>query len=291
MERSLERARTFLDLHARLLDRLRFRVLFEGASPEPLVTAIAAYQNADGGFGHALEPDLRGPESEPIPVWTALWLLDEAGALNRARAAPVLGYLSSITPPTGGVPFVLREASKRPHAPWWETGRGRPPGALNPTAGISAVLHKNRIGGRWLSHADRWCWGAIDRLSEVNPYELRTVLSFLDHVPERSRAERALERLRPMILGGDVVELDPDSAKDAFHPLDYAPEPGLLSRRLFDGPAIEADLDRVKRGQKADGGWDVAFPIWTPITRLEWRGIQTVEMLKVLRSNGRIPSH
>ena len=65
-----------MDLHARLLDRLRFRVLFEGASPEPLVTAIAAYQNADGGFGHALEPDLRGPESEPIPVWTALWLLD-----------------------------------------------------------------------------------------------------------------------------------------------------------------------------------------------------------------------
>ena len=290
MDARVRRARDFLDLHARLLERRRFGFLFEGGPAAPLISAIEAYRNDDGGYGHAIEPDLRGAESEPIPVWTALWLLDEVGALDRTRAARATAYLALITHPKGGVPFVLRDASKRPHAPWWESGARRPPGSLNPTTGISAVLHKNHVGGAWLRSVDSWCWNGIERLDEVNPYELRAILSFLDHVPDRTRAEAALERLRPLVFAGEVVELDPTSTRDVFHPLDYAPEPDRLSRRLFARDAIEADLDRVERAQQKDGGWDVSFPIWTPITRFEWRGIQTVEMLKVLKANGRIRS-
>ncbi len=65
---SLAAARSFILGNARLLDRHRFAFRFEGGRADDVVTALRPYQNADGGFGHALEPDLRGAESEPVPV-------------------------------------------------------------------------------------------------------------------------------------------------------------------------------------------------------------------------------
>lgn len=284
----LEAAREFLWKNARLLERARFSFLFERGRPDQVLRALQAYQNEDGGFGNGLEPDLRGPTSQPIPAWTALWLLDEVDALTSAAARPILSYLETIERPGGGVPFTLRSASDYPHAPWWETTARRPPAALNPTAGIAAALYRHRISSAWLDRATRFCWARVDRLTEVNPYELRVVLSFLDHTPERARARAALERLRPKILGGGVVELDVRASGDVFRPLDFSPEPGTLSRGLFADPVIERHLDAMERRQRRDGGWTVGFPIWTPITEFEWRGIQTVETLKVLRANGRL---
>ena len=55
----------FLTAGARVLDRRVFQRLFSGGAAEPVRDAVAAYRNADGGFGHALEPDLRTPASQP----------------------------------------------------------------------------------------------------------------------------------------------------------------------------------------------------------------------------------
>jgi len=284
----LAHARTFLQTHSRLLERRRFDHLFEGATSESVARALAAYQNRDGGYGHGLEPDLRTPLSQPVPVWTALWILDEIDRFEQRTIRPVLSYLTSIEVPGGGVPFVLRSARASPHAPWWETGRSPPPASLNPTAGIAAALYKHRIHARWLERASRWCWNQIARIRTVNAYELRVVLSFLDHVPERDRAQQEFERLRPLILGSNAVDRESRGNGDRFHPLDFAPEPDLLSRELFSPREIGRNLDWVEKGQRADGGWTVGFPIWTPITRFEWRGVQTVEMLKLLSRNGRL---
>ena len=285
---SLARARAFLSQNARLLERLRFEYLFDRASPGPALHALSAYQNADGGFGHALEPDLRGVESEPIPVWTALGILDELGAMRGPALTAALRYMAKAEVSGGGLPFVFPVASRSPHAPWWETGPGRVRGSLNPTAGIAAYLYKNRIRSPWLTQAGAWCWDRIDRLGDANPYELRVILAFLDRSPDRRRAAESLERLRPLIRTGKVVELDANKESDAFRPLDFAPTPGLLSRSLFTEEEISAHLDKIVGDQRPDGGWGVNFPIWTPITRFEWEGVQTLEMLKLLRMHGRL---
>jgi hypothetical protein len=282
-------ARTFLENNGRILARRRFAYLFEGASNRPALRALESYQNEDGGFGHALEPDLRGPESEPIPTWTALGLLDELNGFTRSRVDRILAYLESIEVGRAGVPFVLPAASRSPHAPWWESGPGTPKASINPTAGIAALLHKWGLSAPWLDRATEYSWREIDRLKAVNPYELRVTLAFLDQVPDRARASKALERLRPRILKGNVVELDPRANGDHFRPLDFAPEPDRLSRTLFSDADTSRHLDWIERTQATDGGWRVHFPIWTPITRFEWGGWQTLEMLKVLRANGRLP--
>lgn len=65
MSNQLVAARSFMGGHARVLDRRRFQLLFDGASAEPVLAALSAYRNPDGGYGHGLEPDLRAPESQP----------------------------------------------------------------------------------------------------------------------------------------------------------------------------------------------------------------------------------
>jgi len=65
-----------------VLDRHRFAHLFLAASEAPVLEALRPYQNEDGGFGNALEPDLRAPVSQPLPVWTALTVLDESDGFD-----------------------------------------------------------------------------------------------------------------------------------------------------------------------------------------------------------------
>ena len=55
----------FLAAHARVLDRRTFQRLFGGGGARPVRDALAAYRNDDGGFGYALEPDVRTEASQP----------------------------------------------------------------------------------------------------------------------------------------------------------------------------------------------------------------------------------
>ena len=72
----------FLAANARVLDRRVFQRLFSGGAAGPVRDAVAAYRNADGGFGHALEPDLRTAGSQPAAVEMALRIMDLAGDLR-----------------------------------------------------------------------------------------------------------------------------------------------------------------------------------------------------------------
>src|SRR6266496_4085610 len=74
---ALEAAERFTWLNARLIDRLRFAHLFRGGAAAPVVAALRPYQNADGGFGNALEPDFRGPVSQPATVEAALFFFND----------------------------------------------------------------------------------------------------------------------------------------------------------------------------------------------------------------------
>jgi hypothetical protein len=59
MKADLEGAWDFILRNARVLDGRRFAFRFDGGDSADVVAALRPYQNADGGFGHALEPDLR----------------------------------------------------------------------------------------------------------------------------------------------------------------------------------------------------------------------------------------
>lgn len=74
---TLTKAYKFIIHNARPLELARWRYHFENGPMEDVIKALQSYQNPDGGFGHALEPDAWNPDSSPIQTWAALEILKE----------------------------------------------------------------------------------------------------------------------------------------------------------------------------------------------------------------------
>jgi hypothetical protein len=283
----VDAAARFLAANARVLDRRRFERLFSDGDARPVRDAVAAFRNSDGGFGHALEPDGRMPASQPPAIAMALVTLDEADAWDEELVAGACNWLAANAPAEGGASFVEPTVAGWPRAPWWEAEEGRP-ASLYTTGLIAATLYARQVEHRWLDDAAELLWQQIDELDDPGPYAFRGILRFLQHVPDRSRAERAFERVGKLLFERDAVALDPDAEGEVHTPLDFAPKPDSIGRRLFDDATIDAHLERLARGQEADGGWTFNWFAWSPVAASEWRGSRTVDALRTLRDNGRL---
>jgi hypothetical protein len=292
-------AEAFIWRTARLLERHRYAYHFRGGDPARVLAALLAYQNPDGGFGNALEPDFRGVDSQPVLVHGALRVLDEIGQCRGPLGQQVCDYLASVTAPNGGVPAVLPSVREYPRAPWFNVDDA-PPGSLLPTAGIAGLLHKNRVEHPWLDRATSFCWQAIAALEDTHPYEVEFCVTFLNNAPDRERATREADRLGRLVRERKLVALDPDrqdeaqippgyAAGEVHTPLDYAPTPASLARRWVSDEEITRHLHALEEAQGEDGGWYFNWRDWNPATTLEWRGMITLETLLKLRAYGRLP--
>jgi hypothetical protein len=282
----IDAAARYLAANARVLERRRFERLFSGGGPLPVRDAVAAYRNADGGFGHALEPDGRGPGSQPLATEFALRVLHEADAWDTRLAGGACEWLAAHAPPGGGAVFVSPSVDGWPHAPWLVPEDGEP-ASLITTGLIAGTLHARGVEHPWLDGASALLWSRIGSLTSTGPYDLRAVLRFLDSVPDRDRAREAVARLGPVIFGQDLVAMEPGAPGEVHTPLDFAPLPGSAARDLFDGDVIAAHLDHLAGAQRDDGGWMFNWLAWSPAAEREWRGGVTVDALHLLRANGR----
>lgn len=281
-----EAAANFVMARARVLDRRVFQRLFQGGSPGPVRDAIAAYRNDDGGFGHALEPDLRTAASQPAAVEMALRLMDLAGAWDTGLASAACDWLVTVAPGEGGAAAVLPSVSDGAHAPWWVLQEGYPASVIQ-TGQIAGVLYARGFRHPWLERATEVMWDRIGELTEPGGYEMFGVLAFLQHVPDRARAREAFGHVGPLILERGLVALDPEASGEVHTPLDFAPLPDSIARPLFDEAVITAHLDHLAGAQRDDGGWMFNWPAWSPAAEADWRGFITVDALRILRANGR----
>jgi hypothetical protein len=279
-------ARQFLAASGRVLEQRRFERLFGDGRPEYVRDAVAAYRTPDGGFGHALEPDGRGPGSQPLAIQFALEALDEADAWDDGLVLGALGWLEANAPREGGAVFVAENIAGWPHAPWWVPEDGGPASVIT-TGLLAGTLHGRGVRHPWLDRATGLMWSRIGELEKAGPYDLRAVAHFLDYVPDRARAAATMDRLAPLITSPDVVTLDPAAPGEIHTPLDFAPRPGSLARGLFEPAVIEAGLDHLAGAQRDDGGWTFNWMAWSPVAASEWRGAMTVGALARLKANGR----
>jgi hypothetical protein len=144
MNRTFDKAKTFIYRNARPLDFVRWQYHFESGSKEAVLTALAAYQNKDGGFGHALEPDAWNPNSAPIQTWTATEILREIDFTDAAHPIiqGILRYLSSGQEFTGQFwDNAPSSNNEYPHAPWWHTDSNSTcHHSYNPTACLAGFI-------------------------------------------------------------------------------------------------------------------------------------------------------
>lgn len=89
-----EKAAHFIWTHGRLLERRVFEYIFHGGSMSNVMTSLTAYQNEDGGFGNAIEPDLRVPGSQPLFMEFALRFLYDCNIKDEELSQKACDYIS-----------------------------------------------------------------------------------------------------------------------------------------------------------------------------------------------------
>ena len=284
-------------LTARVLEQRLFAYHYLNGSPDAVDTALDAYRNEDGGYGHALAPDLRGPMSQPLHTVHALRVLDTIGRCGGQRVERVCRYLTSVSAADGALPAVRPNQRGYPTAPFVPV-LDDPPSELPATGPVVGLLHRNDVWHAWLFRATDFCWRAVESLEKSHPCEVEAAVAFLDSVPDRPRAEAAADRLGRLVREQRLAALDPRRldaypvapgyAPDEHHfPHDFAPNPGSLARAWFTDDELERSLDHLAAGQQEDGGWPVRWYRWAPAPALEARPMVTIEALRTLRAYGR----
>ncbi|MEU2059972.1 hypothetical protein [Streptomyces sp. NPDC013455] len=293
----LFRAEQFVWLTARVLEQRLFAYDFLHGSPEAVEAALDAYRNEDGGYGHALEPDLRGPVSQPLHTAYALGVLDAVGRCAGQRVERVCRYLTSVSTADGALPAVVPGQRGYPTAPFVPVVDD-PPSALLATGPVVGLLHRNEVWHAWLFRATDFCWQAVESLEESHPYEVQAAVTFLDSAPDRPRAEAAADRLGRLVREQRLAALEPDDldawpvapgyAPGEHHfPHDFARSPDSLARAWFTDEEMARSLDHLAAGQQEDGGWPVTWRQWAPAPTLEARPLVTIRALRTLRAHGR----
>lgn len=285
----LDRAADFIWRNGRLLDRHIFARRFLGGSAEHVVHSLRSYQNDDGGFGNALEPDLRGPDSQPIHVDMAFRIFHEVGVAPPEMVSRACSYLSTVTGDTGGVPAILPSASRYPHAEHWQP-KAWIADSLNPTAMLTGLMHSLHVGNAWLDRADAFCWKRIEETKVEGGPELAAVFCFLNNAPDRRRAVQMTEEVADAIPNATFFALDPEDLTGGYAvtPLHLAPHPDAMAAGLFAPELLGAHIDHLADQQQDDGGWPLTWEPPSEAAALEWRGIETVRAVTTLQLYGAI---
>ena len=256
-------------------------------------TSLRAYRNADGGFGHAIEPDMRGPVSQPVGVHTAMEILHEIGAARRPddRLRAATGWRAI-------------DARRRRH-PVLPAERDRLPARAVVAAGRRVVAHADRgQRGRAARARRRATRGWTARASSAGGGSTRSTCSgpiapgigydvrFARRVPGR-RARRRPRR-------GRARRARPGAARrPAWSP---SRAPTATSRRRSTSPpgparaagacstptTIERDLDALAAGAARRRRLDRRLPApGTPSPRTSGAASLPSTPLRVLRATRR----
>jgi len=285
----LDGALRFLTTHARLLERRRLHHLLGSCTTEDVLVALDAFGNPDGGYGWALEPDLRSVTSQPVAAMHALEVLAEIRDTSD-RAPRLLDWLTGHTFPDGGVPFALAYPDTTGSAPHW-AGADPATSSLMMTAQLAAQAHRlaphhaGVAAHPWLAGATAYCLDVIERRTEPpHAIELMFLLRFLDAVaPHTPPARPLIGRLAAHVNHDGPTPVAGGAEGEVLHPLDFTPHPASYVRGAFGAEAIEADRARLAGQQRPDGGWEVTYPTYSPAAALEWRGYATVQAVSALR--------
>ncbi len=117
----IDLSKSYVFKHGRLLERQLFNHFFGNGAREACLKALFAYQNSDGGFGNALEPDLSCPESSAIGAETAMFVMGLVDHHETASIRDLVTWIKSNLNQDGYISHPPRGLPEYPHQRWWET--------------------------------------------------------------------------------------------------------------------------------------------------------------------------
>jgi hypothetical protein len=147
---------------------------------------------------------------------------------------------------------------------------------------IGGLLYKFGVTHPWHERAAAYCFAALERDPPSDAHAIRDALVFLEHTPERERAEFVIATVVRDLRSADYFLADASDERYGLRPFAFAPTPASRWRTLFRDGETAAHLDALAAEQEEDGGWPVRWQPPNDAARCEWRGIETVQALRVL---------
>lgn len=286
-------AKNFILQNARPLELSLYKYFFESGSNQAVIDELSKFQNPDGGFGHALEPDFFNPNSSPIATNDAIITLFRISALDRDSAIVkgIVKYLDShdsFNEDKKRWLFAIDSNKDYPHAIWWEK-KGDGISKFNPSVSLAAfmVCYVNRTSlyeeiikdavtylksGEEISGDDVNCY--------LLAYELLTSNSISDIVD--------LNIFKNLLCNAIENCICKDISK---YGVEYVPMPSVIFTGRYTEfitseikPLIIAENDILGKLQMEDGGFDITWKWYTPYSEFEqarawWRPRITLEKL------------
>ncbi|MEL7433570.1 MAG: hypothetical protein AAFN11_06455 [Chloroflexota bacterium] len=292
-------AHDYLSAHARPLEKALYQVRMQGTSPDLVIDALAPYQNADGGFGNALEPDIRLSDSSVIATTVALQHLRE---INASADLPIVQnacqYLVNTYDEVQQAWHIIpANVDDAPHAPWWTYDADITKNYANPRAEILGYLYEfsenfpddmhekltQAVTNYLLVHDD-----------EMEMHDIQCYVRLLETetLPEANR-QAMLPKMRAIL----EHNVDTDPAKWSAYglpPLAVVSSPESPFYDLF-ADAIPANIRFVIDTQTDEGYWQPAWSwdfvdegAWAQAEKA-WHGVLTVNNLRTLAHFNALP--
>jgi hypothetical protein len=296
------KAREFIHCNARPLERSLYAWHFEDGEKEDVLRELGEFQNTDGGFGRALEPDLRFSGSSVAATTWALQILREVSTDRRPdQAEAAIAYLLDVYDhKIESWMFLPKEANTAPHAPWWGY-KEYPPKRWddcldNPRPGIVGYLHEysDLVPATLL---ERLTHATVARLNSVTGSmakdDVQCYVCFLETqaLPVQLR-EQILPKLQEIVKQSVTKEPEKWSGY-CLKPLDVVSAPDSFMADAL-SEQVELNLNYEIEHQHEDGSWipnwswgDSYPDVWRQAER-EWKGILTLLRLKQLQAFGRL---
>ncbi len=287
MNDSLDRAATFIWTNARQLDRAIFEYYFCHTPSSRILNILRTYQNEDGGFGHALEPDLRAPDSHPLFVEFALRTLHDCNLHDPEMVYRVCTFLSQHTDLSQGIPTIFPSCRAYPRAPHWYHAHNEQP-SIDRLVSLVGLVLWHGTDHPWLEDAVEPCVQHISNMRFTDAHTILNAFCLLEGLSQTRQVDSLYQKLSTELLQSSFFCLEAPVKTYGLTPLQFAASPDSYCRPIFTQVQIDAHLGDLQAQQQEDGGWPI---LWQPpgeMALLEWRANKTVSALVTLRLYGRI---
>ncbi|MGB3306675.1 MAG: hypothetical protein WBA63_10860 [Thermomicrobiales bacterium] len=234
--------------------------LWRDAPAQPVLDALATYQNADGGFGNGLEVDIASPVSNPFAARLAMQVLLSLREPASGELVDRLAAWLQTTQNADGDWHFAPEVYESPLAPWF-AGLTFP--ALNPACCVAGLA--NRLGIATPEMLDRVATLFTEKasLADAEGGEFYAMLPYVEYVPWVDIGQR--DTWLDALARGIAATVARGGYDDAGHFFDHALGGGPEVLRRLPHALIDGQVQRLLDEAQDDGGWPTPYdPAWRP---------------------------
>ncbi|HHU83510.1 MAG TPA: hypothetical protein GXZ26_10965 [Firmicutes bacterium] len=279
---NFEEAADFIWKHGRLLERRIFEYFFLGGSKDSILTSLMAYQNDDGGFGNAIEPDLRTPNSQPLFTEFALRVLYDCNIKDLKISYKACDYIAKHADLNKGISTIHMDSGEYPRASHWNNPLSTEP-SMERLTGLVGLLNWQGIKHPWLDKATEACLDFVSTNRYDDAHTILTTFCLLESLPQTEQITRLYDKLANDLASANFLRMDAYSENYGLSPLEFVPSPTSYCKKIFQEDIIIQHLEALKSQQDKDGGWHISWDPPGETAKFEWRAIITLKNLIILK--------